>query len=451
MMASPLLLLPRRPGRWALGRLSLFLLAMICTAACGAQASQKLSLAQIEDLIAHGVPDSVLSNQIGIHGISFPVTSAALEELRAKGAGPRTISKIESLKPPPPPLPPKPGKIEIQTEPGSEVFLDAKPMGNANAIGRLTLPDVIAGNHKLSARVEGYQESTAEVRLAGNEEKHVDLRLEWMGGYLSVAATPESAKINVVGPKSMEGTLDEIKCPAGAYTVSASLEGYLPETRTIQLAAKEHHNESFTLRLDPAVLARNLKDAGGKLAAGDAPGALGLAESVSRADPTLGDAFVIVAQAAFQLGDMNRFQDAGVNAIRHGKRVTVRVMHLHAALALSIHPVDLTISDTGISLASNPPDSHCNIPGSLGFDLIQDARVQRDPRHSFPALHIQYSTKPRGVILHDLDFVPVGSQKVTPHQPGQIVIGGGTIEVPANSDQTLGAILDLMMKARSTK
>jgi hypothetical protein len=449
MMPSSLFLPPPRPGRWwALRRLSVLLLAVICTAAGVAQPAQKLSLAQIEDLIAHGVPDPVLSNQIGIHGISFSVTTAAVEELRAKGAGPRTLSKIESLKPPPPPPPPRPGKIEIETEPGSEVFLDAKPVGNANAIGRLTLPAVIAGNHKLSARVEGYQESIAQVSLAANEEKHVALPLEWLGGFLSVAATPEGAKITVVGPKSMEGTFDDIKCPPGAYTVAASLEGYLPETRTVQLASKEHHSETFALRLDPAVLARNLKDAGDKLAAGDAPGALGLAESVSRADPSLGDAFVIVAQAAFQLGDMNRFQDAGANAIRHGKRITVRVMHVHSALALSIHPIDLAISDAGIFLASNPPDSHCNIPGTVGYDLIQDARVQRDPRHTFPELHIQYASKPHGVMLHDLDFVPAGSQKVTPHQPGQIVIGGGIVEVPPNADQTLGAILNLMMKAR---
>jgi len=92
----------------------------------------------------------------------------------------------------------------VQTEPGSALLLDGKPVGHADSDGRLMVPAVVIGNHKLSARAEGYLESIVQVSLAGNEEKHVTLPLEWLGGFLSVAATPDDAKISVIGPKTLE-------------------------------------------------------------------------------------------------------------------------------------------------------------------------------------------------------------------------------------------------------
>jgi len=59
------------------------------------QAVPKLTLVQIEQLVSHGVPDATLSRQIRIHGIIFKLTPAILGELRAKGAGPLTLSTIQ--------------------------------------------------------------------------------------------------------------------------------------------------------------------------------------------------------------------------------------------------------------------------------------------------------------------------------------------------------------------
>jgi hypothetical protein len=58
---------------------------------------QKLTLSQIEGLVAHKVPDSPLSSQIRLHGIAFKPTPAILEELRTMGAGPLTIAVIETM------------------------------------------------------------------------------------------------------------------------------------------------------------------------------------------------------------------------------------------------------------------------------------------------------------------------------------------------------------------
>ena len=58
-------------------------------------AGARLTLAQVETLITHGVPDSTLSSQIRVHGLTFTPTTAILDSLHAKGAGPLTLEVIQ--------------------------------------------------------------------------------------------------------------------------------------------------------------------------------------------------------------------------------------------------------------------------------------------------------------------------------------------------------------------
>jgi hypothetical protein len=263
-----------------------------------------------------------------------------------------------------------------------------------------------------------------------------------------VRAKPADAKITVSGPKSFDGGTSESRCPAGSYTVTVSSEGYLTQTRTFQIAAGEHHAETFELTVNPELLARKLTDSKSKLAAGDSAGALKLAGAVLQQDPRNADAALVVAGAAFQQGDMDRFVDAGTKAIRTSKPVTIAVMHVHMLWAPRIHRVDLTISESGVSLASDPPDERCKIPATVSFDQIADARVQHDP-HGFIELRIQYASKPHGAILHDLDFVPEGSTIGGPAQTGQVFSTvGATIRTPDNSAQTLEGIVRLIARAK---
>ena len=275
------------------------------------------------------------------------------------------------------------GEVDVQTEPGSAVSLDGHPAGNAGTGGFLALPAVPAGDHDLTATADGFAQGSIHFSLAANEDKRVSLPLEWAGGFLSLTVKPDGAAITVTGPKSFGGIASDVRCPPGNYTATASLDGYIPQTRNFQIAAGEHHAETFELALDPAVLTRKLDDAKSRLAAGDPAGAEQLAGAVLAQTPDNPDAAAIVAESAFQQGDMNRFVDAGAKAIRGGKQVTVRTMHAHTVLALWIHPVDVTISESGISVVSNPPDSRCKIPPSVGFDLIESVQVVRDPQRGF--------------------------------------------------------------------
>jgi protein-export membrane protein SecD len=62
-------------------------------------APQKLSLSQIEGLVSHGVPDSTMADQIQRRGVAFAVTSAVLDALQRKGAGPQTLAAIQAMAP----------------------------------------------------------------------------------------------------------------------------------------------------------------------------------------------------------------------------------------------------------------------------------------------------------------------------------------------------------------
>ena len=434
-------MIPRPLLRMTLLLFCVFCLVGVAALQPGYAQKNNLSYAQVEHLVKLHAPDDLVASQILSRGISFSVSDKTLDDLKSAGAGPETVAALRERV--------RVGTLEVQTVPGSKVLLDGKEVGIAGPGGFLAVADVSEGNHELAADREGYKESNLQFSLAKDETKRISLPLEWLGGFLSVKVRPDSAKIAISGPKSFEGSSAEVQCPPGSYTATVSLEGYTLQTRSFQVATGEHHSETFELTVDPAVLLRKLDDAKSKLEAGDSAGAEQLADMVLDQSPDNSDAAVIVSEAAFQLGDLNRFVEAGARAIRGGKQVTVRAMHAHTVLAMWIHPVDITISESGISVVSNSPDSRCKIPPSVGFDLIESAQVVRDPQRGFIELHIQYASKPHGAILHDLDFVPDGSRVVTTRVPGQ-VFGGGTssVQEPGNAGQTLNGIIRLMVGAR---
>ena len=246
----------------------------------------KLTLAQVEQLVSGKVPDSTLSTQIQRRGLAFAPTSAIVDSLRAKGAGPQTLAAIEALLPKPAPgtatsraepaakhggakphtlaathVQIRVGKVEIHTEPGSQVNLDGKEVRNAGADGLLVLQDVVEGDHELVARNDGYRDATSKFTLSNNEDKQLSLPMEWAGGFLSVSALPVGARIHVDGPQSFDGNITDVKSKPGSYSVTASLEGYSTQTRNFQVGAGEHHVEAFQLEIDLAA-AKVKADAG---------------------------------------------------------------------------------------------------------------------------------------------------------------------------------------------
>jgi hypothetical protein len=438
------------------------------------QSVPKLNLAQIEELVSHHVPDATLSTQIQRLGLAFAPSQATVDSLRAKGAGPQTLAAIEALvsKPPlrvesnggggkPPVRQPHAahgvGILEIHTEPGSDLFLDDKEVGNANEIGAgfFRLKDVAEGSHELAAKQAGFQDAHVSLALANKEDKQISLPLERLEGFLTVISQPEGAEITVSGPKTFSGVTNDVACPPGSYTASVSFEGYVPETRTFDVGPGEHHRESIQLAIDSAYVARLNADAAAKLDARNPAGAIEAARKVLKFSPGDAGAAQIIAEASFLVGDTSTFANLGSQAIQGGKAVSVQLMHVHNFPHRMINPATVTISASGlaISVAASGGDK---IPPSIEFNLVTRAEVIRDQTGAIE-LHISYLSKPPGTTaigtLHDLDFVADGSAVVTQRggQPGNVVVIGGqttVIQSPQNAAQLLQGVATLIGKVK---
>jgi len=130
--------------------------AMLCSQnASGQQAAvPKLTLAQVEDLVSHGVPDSTMSTQIQRRGLAFAPTPAIVESLRVKGAGSQTLAAIEALFPKPKPIVPK--KVSITADVARSLLLQ--------------MPTVAYPPIAKAARISGTVELRATISETGSVE-----------------------------------------------------------------------------------------------------------------------------------------------------------------------------------------------------------------------------------------------------------------------------------------
>jgi len=277
-----------------------------------------LTLAQVQHLIKAQAPDNLIASQIRSRGLSFQATGKTLDSLAAQGAGQLTLAALRDQI--------RVGRIEVHTEPGAKVEADGKEPQVADTGGLLQLQDMPEGSHSIVVRKEGYKEAQSSLNLVRNEDRHLMIPLEWLGGHLTVSTQPADATVAVSGPQSFTGSVVDAKCLSGEYTFTVSAQGYVTQTRTIQIPAGKHDVEDFKLAADPTVLAQKLTEARSKLDAGDAASSILLVEAALKLGSTDPNAQKILAEAAFQQGDFNRFVDAGTKAVRSGQTVTVAVM-----------------------------------------------------------------------------------------------------------------------------
>ncbi len=413
---------------------------IFCTAAAQPVSAQSkgLSYAQVEHLVKLHAPDGLVASQIRSRGVSFTLTAKTLDAFKSEGAGSETIAALREQI--------RVGVLQVRTVPGSDVLLDGEKSGSADSEGVLQIQDVPVGNHAITVTKAGYKDGATQASVFRNFASQVSVPLQWLGGFLTITVQPAQADITVSGPTPLKGTVTNALCPPGAYTATVSLDGYLSQNRSFQVAAGEHHVEAFQLVVDPAILNRELNEAKSLFRSGDAAAAVPLANTVLKQQPNNPDAEALIAEAAFKQGNMNLFVNEGAKAIRGGKSITVYEEHVHIFFVPRIHPVRLTVSRAGIALESDPPYPKCKLPESLSFDQIADARVQNSPQ-GFVELHIQYASKPHGAILHDMDFVPEGSKVVSSARPGQMFTSS-MIRVPNDTVQALSAILALVMSSK---
>ena len=147
-----------------------------------------------------------------------------------------------------------PARLTVVTEPeNAKVYLD----GN-DYLGKSPVQShsVKSGTHEIRAELSGYAPATRTVELPNGGELTEKLVLESILGRIEVSTDPVGAKVSLDGRSKGETGAGESRIlmipnvEAGEHTVQVYLNGYLPQSKTITVAAKETKQLPFTLRRD---------------------------------------------------------------------------------------------------------------------------------------------------------------------------------------------------------
>jgi serine/threonine-protein kinase len=203
------------------------------------------------------IPEARLITAINRRGLAFAPSAADLDKLREAGAGASLINtisaKVESAKPsplgqseapakaesaqpappPPPPTshpqesrpsaPPKQGEQTVQmvTEPpGANVVVDGNASLTCKTPCMLSLPP---GRHTLSTELDGYRPYPRVLNVP--QDNDVFLRLDKMGGTLSLTSNPPGASIEINGEAKSQKTPSSFKLSPGNYHVKVTRNG----------------------------------------------------------------------------------------------------------------------------------------------------------------------------------------------------------------------------------
>jgi Flp pilus assembly protein TadD len=412
---------------------------LCCVALLPPQSAQqtKLTRAKVEQLIQIKAPDEAIAKEIRESGLSSPVDRKTVEALAAKGAGPLTLAALREQI--------REGEVEVRdAEPGSQLLLDGKDVGNTNPDGSFLFREVPEGNHELTAKYAGYQDAHVSFAVANKEHKEISLPLEWLGGYLSVSAFP-SAAIQVTGPLSFEGGATDLKCPTGSYTVTASAEGYTSQARTFQVGMGEHHAEQLQLTVDSAFVARLMADAKAEFTAGNFTGAAESARKVLKLNPGEAKTEETLSEASFQTGDFKSFRDAGITAILAEGQVTIPLMHVHFKAISAGSPfskmcdVALTLDRSGLTFKQLSAEGGCTLQGiTRPYNELSGVDFREDLLPAF-ILELGFVTSKNVAgfrVVEHHDFAASGSQLV-PHS-------STPMQSPKNAKQALGSVAELI-------
>lgn len=152
------------------------------------------------------------------------------------------------------PLPQETGQIRVTTRPeGAMVYRN----GVLEDSSPVSIMDVGAGTHLITATKDGYHDARATVKLLKDQKVGIDLVLDPMTGLLLIHSEPEGAEIEIEGAARGQTPLLITDLPFGRYRLRAKSLGYLPkevdltlQNRIPQKVEIDLTSNSATLELD---------------------------------------------------------------------------------------------------------------------------------------------------------------------------------------------------------
>jgi endonuclease YncB( thermonuclease family) len=236
-----------------------------------------------EDLRLSAIPATVI---IGTHpdGATVsvddqPVGAAPLQKELAPGKH-QIQARLEGYQPQSLSIEPRPGQtlreelnltalpatLSITTAPaGAKVSIDGKPIGAAPLQKQLT-----PGKHQVQASLDGYQPQSLSVEARPGQTLREELKLSAVAATLIVDSAPPGATIRIDDSPVGATPLQEWVAP-GKHQLQATLDGYQPQSLSIEPGAGQTLREELKLAALPATLVVSTAPPGAAVSIDDNP------------------------------------------------------------------------------------------------------------------------------------------------------------------------------------
>ncbi|MDD3740689.1 MAG: PEGA domain-containing protein [Bacteroidales bacterium] len=135
------------------------------------------------------------------------------------------------------------GKINIVTTDFAEIFIDNQKIGTGKYSGK-----IIEGVHIIEIRADNYKTFTKEILIVANRDYNIERYLEAKLGTISVQSFPAGASILIDG--EYVGTTPRFvrDVPVGMRKISLEKEGYVSETKLVEVIYDKTAEYSFDLK-----------------------------------------------------------------------------------------------------------------------------------------------------------------------------------------------------------
>jgi serine/threonine protein kinase len=110
-----------------------------------------------------------------------------------------------------------------------------------------TIPGLTAGTYKVSFNMPGYATETRTVQVTGGARTPIDVRLNAVKGFLTVASKPAGGEIWINGKDTGKVTPIEFLVEPGPQTVVVRKQGYLEASTDVKLVAGQSLNYAPSL------------------------------------------------------------------------------------------------------------------------------------------------------------------------------------------------------------
>jgi len=184
---------------------------------------------------------------------------------KAKAAQDEQEGKSRSASAAPAPAPARAGKsaryapaapVAPPTAKEGQLIVSSMPMGATVEIeGRSgqqwkapqTIPGLAAGTYKITFNMPGYATETRTVQVTGGARTPIDVRMNAVKGFVTVASKPAGAEIWINGKDTGKVTPIEFLVEPGAQSIVLRKQGYLEASTDLKLVAGQSVNYAPSL------------------------------------------------------------------------------------------------------------------------------------------------------------------------------------------------------------